>query len=1044
MGSITWVVCLIVIQQVLAQCPPRVPEYSKPQENRLWRNTPMYDLIIYGTKPGEELMPLKQYNVAVRSLNPKKSFLKFRLVSESEDEVCGFGHFRQKPYDKYQTWDECPFMVTNRDDNKKPMSKTTIRWTSPECGCVTISAVIISDDETSHIANDDHLTKRFCIQGVKPVNKTPKDDKELPVVKLPPLLVRGEPIIPEKSVNHVVPSKNNVEKEWIGLEDEEPYYDMDEDEDFDYNSYDEGLSEKDSGIEKEDDPYYDDSSYDLSAESDNSFDYTLEETDKDNFSDESIESSPEDEYESEYLDGYDGSNEDMSISDEEFEYDDSHMVGVGEDASDESEDSDSDERSNEMEKALGRGWQWWKRVGGRLGGMYPRKGRHHHNKPGHFHREKIAMVGKTVKKHLDKAKGMIEKIGNGNAGGMWRNIEQGIQAVKGVFKPDMGRLQPHRGHGMRQKVWGMGPVRPGMRPQVPKPMIPGMKPRWAGKHTRPGHRGHHMRPWQGHRHHERSKDWSQRVEHICAKISEESNMGTFKPWGWKAMWHRIEQFWAKVDGDEDTDIEEIARENLEASKKCCAEAGDERMDCFQDLKERRVDMMCEKGLPANSGRWIKPCLNIAIEKCCDFKGEDRYDCFNETKQEWKAKAQKTNTGWHKKFWGKESSDESDEKYSGESESSEASSSESSEDSQTSSSSSSSSSKSSSAKSSSAISASSNEELDSAIDVVMDEIDELEFSEDELTIDDLKEAENDTVDELDESVEVTDSDSDEDDSSEEGKKPWGRRRKHKHHPRHRRRGRAMVLKHYCCRAGFIIAKKSNRTAVCRNRARDFVMKFRRLTGMAKRICFVSFNKCCSKISTPKPTITTVKPTTTTTAMYTTTTEAEDLEEVANEISEIEFSRGEISDDDIEQAERETVAELEADDDIDDEQEEKMQKDKGRPMMRKHKRKHHRRRRGKNIPLLKRKCCRAGRMQARKEKTHETAVCKSDAFGFLKRLKRVGPFAKKICFFSFKKCCSYEPRTTTTTAPTTPKPTATTTDDYSYEDMFDMDDLSEENY
>ncbi|CAH1779989.1 unnamed protein product, partial [Owenia fusiformis] len=216
------------------------------------------------------------------------------------------------------------------------------------------------------------------------------------------------------------------------------------------------------------------------------------------------------------------------------------------------------------------------------------------------------------------------------------------------------------------------------------------------------------------------------------------------------------------------------------------------------------------------------------------------------------------------------------------------------------------------------------------------------------------------------------------------------------------------------------------------------------GMAKRICFVSFNKCCSKISPPKPTPITVNPSNTATAIYKTTTEEEDLEEFANEISEIEFSGGEISDADIEQAERESVAELESDDTDDEQEERKIQKDTRRPIKGEHKKEHHHGRKGKKIPMLKRKCCRAGRMQARKENTSEIAVCKSDAFGFLKRLKRVGPFAKRICFFSFKKCCNYEPRTTTTTAPTTPKPTATTTDDYSYEDMYDMDDLGEENY
>ncbi|CAH1796587.1 unnamed protein product, partial [Owenia fusiformis] len=138
---------------------------------------------------------------------------------------------------------------------------------------------------------------------------------------------------------------------------------------------------------------------------------------------------------------------------------------------------------------------------------------------------------------------------------------------------------------------------------------------------------------------------------------------------------------------------------------------------------------------------------------------------------------------------------------------------------------------------------SNEELDNSIDIVMNEINELEFSEDELTIDDLKEAEDDTVDELNESVGATYGDSDDVDSSKEVKKPKGIIRKHKNHPRGR--GRAMVLKHYCCRAGFIIAKKSKRTEVCRNRANHFVMKFRKLAGIAKRICFVSFNKCCSK-------------------------------------------------------------------------------------------------------------------------------------------------------------------------------------------------------
>ncbi|CAH1796590.1 unnamed protein product, partial [Owenia fusiformis] len=130
-------------------------------------------------------------------------------------------------------------------------------------------------DETSHIANDDHLTKRVCIQG--------------------------EPKIPEKSVNHVVPSPmtddvndpdvQSDEKEMIGLEDEESHYDMDDDED--------------------------------------------------------------------------------------------------------------------------------------------------------------AMVDK-VETHLDNAKGTIKRTGNSNPGGMRRNIERGIQAVKRVFKPDMGRLQPHRGQRMRQ------------------------------------------------------------------------------------------------------------------------------------------------------------------------------------------------------------------------------------------------------------------------------------------------------------------------------------------------------------------------------------------------------------------------------------------------------------------------------------------------------------------------------------------------------------------------------------------------------------------
>ncbi|CAH1796589.1 unnamed protein product, partial [Owenia fusiformis] len=205
----------------------------------------------------------------------------------------------------------------------------------------------------------------------------------------------------------------------------------------------------------------------------------------------------------------------------------------------------------------------------------------------------------------------------------------------------------------------------------------------------------------------------------------------------------------------------------------------------------------------------------------------------------------------------------------------------------------SSSRSSSAESSLEISTTSDEELDNAIDVVVDDIDELEFSEDELTIDDLKEAEDATVDELDESVEVTDGDSDDDYSSDEVKNAQGMRRKHNHHPRHRGRGMAKILKHYCCRAGFITAKKSKRTVVCKNRAKGFDMRLRRLTGMAKRICFVSFNKCCSKISTPKPTTMTVNPSNTATAIYKTTTEEEDLEEVANEISEIEFSGGEIS-------------------------------------------------------------------------------------------------------------------------------------------------------
>ncbi|CAH1779993.1 unnamed protein product, partial [Owenia fusiformis] len=107
----------------------------------------------------------------------------------------------------------------------------------------------------------------------------------------------------------------------------------------------------------------------------------------------------------------------------------------------------------------------------------------------------------------------------------------------------------------------------------------------------------------------------------------------------------------------------------------------------------------------------------------------------------------TNTRWRK---------ESSDKYSKESE-----------DSLTSRSSS----RSSSAESSSEISATSDEELDNAIDVVVDDIDELEFSEDELTMDDLKEAEYDTVDELNESVGATD----------------GMRRKHNHHPRQRGRG-----------------------------------------------------------------------------------------------------------------------------------------------------------------------------------------------------------------------------------------------------------------
>ncbi|CAH1779991.1 unnamed protein product, partial [Owenia fusiformis] len=123
-------------------------------------------------------------------------------------------------------------------------------------------------------------------------------------------------------------------------------------------------------------------------------------------------------------------------------------------------------------------------------------------------------------------------------------------------------------------------------------------------------------------------------------------------------------------------------------------------------------------------------------------------------------------------------------------------------------------------------------------------------------DDLKEAEDDTVDELNERVEVSHGDSDDADSSKEVKKPRVMIRKHKNHPRHRGRGRAKILKHYCCRAGFIIAKKSKRTAVCRNRAKDFVMKFRKLAGMARRICFISFNKCCSKISPPRLPTTTV--------------------------------------------------------------------------------------------------------------------------------------------------------------------------------------------
>ncbi|CAH1796588.1 unnamed protein product, partial [Owenia fusiformis] len=84
-------------------------------------------------------------------------------------------------------------------------------------------------------------------------------------------------------------------------------------------------------------------------------------------------------------------------------------------------------------------------------------------------------------------------------------------------------------------------------------------------------------------------------------------------------------------------------------------------------------------------------------------------------------------------------------------------------------------------------------------------------------------------------------------------------KHKNHPRYRGRGRAKILKNFCCRAGFIIAKISNKTAVCRNRANHFVMKFRRLAGMARRICFISFNKCCSKMSPPKTTTPTSSPT-----------------------------------------------------------------------------------------------------------------------------------------------------------------------------------------
>lgn len=152
-----------------------------------------------------------------------------------------------------------------------------------------------------------------------------------------------------------------------------------------------------------------------------------------------------------------------------------------------------------------------------------------------------------------------------------------------------------------------------------------------GRHE--GHHGrHHRRP---HHSGERGSGWTEeeKLNHICSFINSPDHQS---PLNLMMKFSRNSRLSPEISDRR----REVMQTRKAAMRECCQQTGTDRMQCAENVRNQRNEMVCAGEEPFcpwpvfSSDSSNAADIEAAVDRCCASDGQDRITCFREERGNW--------------------------------------------------------------------------------------------------------------------------------------------------------------------------------------------------------------------------------------------------------------------------------------------------------------------------------------------------------------------------------------------------------------------------